>query len=181
MIVGSTAARDCPARSNRGPDHALPTIIVASGAVIDLLPVRNVAGAAGQRPKMTVVRVACQKIGQLGHVLLADVAFGAHGVVKFHLGQAASAGGGVIAGNVLDAAGDFRRYRIVVAVLTLHASQGVDMVQVVTGQVGIDVILHDVAQSAEFRVGVALVLHFHPRQHDCDQGNNHYISDDTDF
>ena len=55
---------------------------------------------------MAVVRVARQEIGQLSYVLLADVAFGTHGVVKFHLRQVATTVFGVVAGNVFDTAGN---------------------------------------------------------------------------
>jgi hypothetical protein len=140
-------------------DHPLPAIVMAGGAVIDLRPVRHMAGVAGQFPVMAIVRVARQKGRQLGHILLGDVTFGAHRIGKLHLRQVAVFIHRVVTGKKVEPSLDLNRDGVVVAVLALHLGLLMHMVQVGAGQEAGDVTLHDMVGAAELQGGVGEMQH----------------------
>ena len=108
---------------------------MAFRAIVDLGAMGNVAGVAGQRPEMAVVRVPRQEIGQLGDMLLRNMALHAHRIIELDWCKAAVAVSVVISGNEINSAGDLSAERIVVAVLALHTGFFVDVVEVAAGEI----------------------------------------------
>ena len=111
-------------------NHPLPAIVVALTAKIDLLAVSDVAGIARKVAIVTVVRITMQKIGELCHMLFADVALGANVIAELDLRQAAAAVDIVIADDKLNTAGDFCREGVIMTSFTLHTSLHVNIVEV---------------------------------------------------